>query len=376
MNGANILPKVTSAPLGRGDRLTPLLGLPGIVRGWGEADWDVAIRQARRAGMLARVLGLLDEQGLLGEVPQGPLEHLRAAGIVAQKHARDVEREVRYIAEALAGLEVPIVLLKGAAYAMALLPAARGRLFGDIDIMVPAPALAAVEAALTAHGWRPTVDDAYDQTYYRRWMHELPPLRHRTRLTTIDVHHTIVPPTAGLAVDPAALLAAAVPLDADAGLYRLGDADLVLHAAAHLFNDGEFGHGLRDLDDLDRLLRHFAAADPRFWDVLAARAQQFRLGRPLFFALRYAAAIRGTPVPPAVPAHPALRQPGPLRRRVMDALFRRALRPHHASGAAPFSGLAAAILYLRGHYLRMPLPLLLPHLARKALARRAPAAPT
>lgn len=375
MNGFDAPPPVGAAARRSGDRLTPLLRRPDIVRGWDELDWDLAIRQARRAGLLARVLTLLEERGLTDLVPTAPLQHLQAAGIVARKHARDVEREVAYVAEALAGLDLPIVLLKGAAYAIAALPAAAGRLFGDIDIMVPAQALPSAEAALVAHGWGATVDDAYDQTYYRRWMHELPPLQHRTRLTTLDVHHTIVPPTAGLAVDAALLLAAAVPLDADRRLYRLGDADIVLHAAVHLFNDGEFAQGLRDLDDLDRLLRHFASADPGFWEALVARAVHFRLARPLYFALRYAAEILGTPVPQTVSAHPALAPPGPLRRRVMDALFRRALSPHHRSSAARLSGLAATILYLRGHYLRMPLRLLLPHLLRKALLRRTAAAP-
>jgi hypothetical protein len=353
-----------------GDRLTPLLRDPTIVRGWGEGDWDLLVRQGRRAGLLPRAQALIEEAGLTEAVPAAPQRHLRAAAMVATSHACDVRREVARIVEALAGVDAPVVLLKGAAYALASLPAARGRLFGDIDVMVPRMTLPAVEAALIAHGWEATVDDAYDQAYYRRWMHELPPLRHRTRLTTIDVHHTIVPPTAGLAVDPAQLLAAAVPLDVNKRLYRLGAVDLVLHAAVHLFNDGEFGTGLRDLDDLDRLLRYFAAEEPGFENALTARALQFRLGRPLFFALRYAAEILGTPVSAAVMDRLAPAAPGPFRAWAMDALFRRALRPQHTSCAAPLSGLAAWLLYVRGHYLRMPVRLLLPHLARKSFGRR------
>jgi hypothetical protein len=36
---------------------------------------------------------------------------------------------------------------------------------------------------------------------------------------------------------------------------------MVLHSATHLFYDGELNHGLRDLVDLDDLLRHFSGAD-------------------------------------------------------------------------------------------------------------------
>ncbi len=39
--------------------------------------------------------------------------------------------------------------------------------------------------------------DPYDDLYYRRWMHELPPLVHSERGQLVDVHHTILPLTAG-----------------------------------------------------------------------------------------------------------------------------------------------------------------------------------
>lgn len=375
MNSDGVLPQALVIDGCRDDRLTNLLRQPAAILRWDEADWDLAIRQARQAGLLARIGSLIDESGMIDRVPPAPLQHLLAARIFAEKHVRDVEREVDFIDAALARIDVPIILLKGAAYVLAALPAARGRLFADIDILVPAAVLPAVEAALVAQGWQASVDDAYDQAYYRRWMHEIPPLQHRARRTSVDVHHTIVPPTAGLTVNADLLFAAAVPLDGGGRLKCLGSADLVLHSAVHLFNEGEFVHGLRDLDDLNRLLRYFAA-DAGFWDHLIARAAVFRLERPLYFALRYAAAILATPVPPEVLDHPLLAQPGRFRRAVMDALFIRALRPQHATCTDRASGIALAALYVRSHYLRMPLRLLLPHLLRKALVHRRPVAAT
>ena len=47
-------------------------------------------------------------------------------------------------------------------------------------------------------GWATTHHDPYDQRYYRRWMHELPPMLHIRRMTLLDVHHAIVPATADL----------------------------------------------------------------------------------------------------------------------------------------------------------------------------------
>src|SRR3546814_17950409 len=54
----------------------------------------------------------------------------------------------------------------------------------------------AVEAGLIAAGWEWVKPDPYDDQYYRRWMHEVPPLTHKERDRMIDVHHTILPLTA------------------------------------------------------------------------------------------------------------------------------------------------------------------------------------
>jgi hypothetical protein len=62
-------------------------------------------------------------------------------------------------------------------------------------------------------------------------------------------------------------------------------------------------------------------------------------------------------------------QPSPLAARCLDALFSRALLPDHDSCDDPLTGTARWLLYVRAHYLRMPLHLLLPHLLRKSFIR-------
>src|SRR3546814_9784459 len=107
----------------------------------------------------------------------------------------------------LAPLDCPGVLLKGTAFAAAGLSAGVGRSIGDLDILVPRDRIDAVEAALLGAGWEWVKPDPYDDVYYRRWMHELPPLIHRERDRMIDVHHTILPLTARITPDAAALIA-------------------------------------------------------------------------------------------------------------------------------------------------------------------------
>jgi hypothetical protein len=344
---------------------------PQSVLSWTVPQWEMLVRQARGAGLLPRIAALLDELGVLERLPGAPRAHLVAARRLAQAQAEDVRREVSQIAKALARTGVDIVLLKGAAYLFARLPAARGRVFSDVDILVPKEALPEVEAALMLHGWATSHLEPYDQRYYRRWMHELPPLRHVARATVVDVHHSIAPPTGRLKPDSRKLLAAAVSLDDHPRLRVLAPADMVLHSAAHLFLNEELSHGLRDLVDIDALLRHFGG-DEGFWSKLQARAIELDLEAPLCYALRYSARILGTPVPPD--GANGRRQMPRWRGRLLDALYLRALQPQHPAAADSFTSLARQLLFVRGHWLRLPPILLAYHLTVKALRRPAEAA--
>lgn len=332
------------------------------------AQWETLIQQAREANVLGTLACLIDERGADGIVPEQPRAHLVAARITAGAHALAVRREVAEIASALAEVVAPIVLLKGSAYLLANLPPSRGRLFSDIDILVPRATLPAVESALMQAGYVTTHHHPYDQRYYRWWMHELPPMQHVKRQTVIDVHHAIVPSTARDRHDPRLLLQSAHALRDAPGLAVLAPVDMLVHSAVHLFNDEETTHGFRDLVDLDRLLRHFGR-DVAFFEALLARADTLHAGRPLHYALRWTSRLLGTPVPAGTVAAAARHAPNAAISRTMDALLDRALRPTAARASTRW---ARQFLYVRGHWLKMPLHLLAWHLTLKALRRQEP----
>jgi Uncharacterised nucleotidyltransferase len=338
-------------------------------------QWDVLIRQGRRASLLARLAHGLNAVGCMDAVPAAPAHHLRSAQQVANRQAIAVRWEVACIQTALRDVGVPITLLKGAAYLMAELPHAQGRIFSDVDILVPKHAVAEVESALMLSGWQHGEVTAYDQRYYRQWMHEIPPMTHVRRGTTIDVHHTILPDTARIKVNTPALFEAVQPLPDHPGMAVLTPVDMLLHSATHLFHEGEFENGLRDLFDLDGLLRHFGK-ESDFWTALVPRALTLGLTRPLFYALRYTHLWLSTPVPPDVmqAAQEASQAPA-WRQPMMDACYAHVLRPVHMSSELPMSGLARVALYARSHWLRMPLHLLTYHLVRKAVVRPKPPEP-
>lgn len=329
-----------------------------------EAEWDALLPRVRSAHLLARLGAELNACDRTGCLPHRVRNHLAAATALAARHERVVRWEINRIERALRHLDVPVLLLKGAAYVAIGLPAASARLVSDTDIMVPAADLNAVEGALASAGWQPLKLDPYDQCYYRTWMHELPPLCHRERGTVVDLHHTILPRTSRLKPDPTRLWAAARRLG-DGPLHVLAPVDMVLHAAAHLFHDGDLRRSLRDLVDIGDLFTHFGQVEQDFWSDLVPRAVALGLERPLFYAIRFSRRLLLTPIPEPVVTSAAKHAPPSLILKAMDRLVPRTLVPVY--GAA--EGRAAMLLYIRSHWLRMPPWLLARHLAHQTLAR-------
>jgi hypothetical protein len=287
---------------------------------------------------------------------------------VADNEERVLLWEINRLERALNGADTPVVLLKGAAYAVSGLSVARGRLSTDVDILVSRSEIKKIEAMLLCGGWRPTKLEEYDQHFYRHWSHELPPLRHKERGTVVDVHHTILPPTGRLHPDPDKLLAASVPVEGTK--FRvLAPVDMVLHSAAHAFQDGDLARALRDLVDVDGLVRQFAREE-NFWNQLLSRAEDLELSRPLFYALRYAQHYLDTPIAEAVWKNYGGGRPCWLALVSMDGLVGGALHPGGSSAKSCWNKFSLWLLYARSHWLRMPPWLLARHLLYQAIRRR------
>lgn len=338
---------------------------------WTATDWESVIGQARQSGLLGRLGTLFSELGWLETVPSAPRHHLESGVTLVMRQHHEVRWEVYNLSRALRHLDAPVVLLKGAAYLMSSLPPAQGRLFSDLDVLVPRERMVMAESALFGAGWISDERDAYNQRYYREWMHEIPPLRHVLRGSVIDLHHTIAPPTSRFKVDARRLLSSLVPVPGHDGLFVLAPVDMVLHSASHLFQEGEFDHGLRDLLDLHDLLKHFEQREA-FWPELVERACDLGLQMPLSHALRQLHRLLAYQPPPGVASAVQAMQPSYPSRVVLDWALRLALRPNHPSCYSTGTGLARWGLYVRSHALRMPLHLLFPHLLRKAWMRRFP----
>lgn len=332
-------------------------------------EWDLLVRVARRARLLGRLEADLNRLELLDALPAKVREHLQAARNVIEHRRTLVRWEVNRLLWASAALKIPVILLKGSAYVLADLPPAPGRLFADVDLLIPERSISEFEAKLIEKGWMRLPIDPYDDRYYRVWMHEIPPLRHSERGTEIDIHHRILPRTSRFRSDPEALLDRAVSLNSD-WLKVLASEDMVLHAMLHLLVEADPAEGmrLRDLLDTHDLLCKFGE-EPEFWQRLTDRAMQLGWQRLLYYGLRYTKAVFATPIPDAALEAAKRGAPLPPLGWLMDQLVALALWPNHPDHSYPLAGLARWLLYIRSHWLRMPSFLLFRHLYYKATLR-------
>jgi hypothetical protein len=331
---------------------------------WSLADWEHVVRLARRLRLLGRLAEDLQAAGLLDQV-QATVRRLLASEMrLSRWRTAVMVYALERVAQQLEGASYPLVLLKGGAYIGQGLPIAAGRLPSDVDILVPRAHIASANARLQAAGWMAKPLDAHDQRYYHDWSHEVPPMNHPLHAVELDLHHNILPPVARTHVDADLLLARLQPSKWPAWQV-LHPVDQVLHSAAHLFLDSELQDRVRDLVDLDALLRHFGT-DPAFWIKLPERAQQLGLTEPLALACHFTTQWFGTPIPAPVRTAIADQGPSPAQRAWLLPVLATVLTPTEPDARPSWQQDAAALVLLaRYHRQRMPLRLLVPHLWHK-----------
>lgn len=316
--------------------LVQVLGDPAQAGRLDADGWNHLLAAARAERLIGTLAFRLDDVA----VPDAVRLVLTDAKRDTAREAQQALWEADRAAEALRGLDVRPVLLKGTAYVAADLCAGQGRFIGDLDILVPRDAMPVVERALIAAGWEWVKEDPYDDAYYRQWMHELPPMIHVERDRMIDVHHTVLPLTARQTPDAAAMIADAMPIAN--GLYVLSAEDRIVHSVAHMLADGDMQGGLRNLWDIHCLLPD---ADPAALDV---RATRHGLASHVRQARRLAAVIYGDGA----------------RLTLWDRLVRARLLARNGWGQETRKLLVFAF-YIRSHWLRMPPLMLLRHLWTK-----------
>lgn len=315
---------------------------------------------------LIRLVIYADANHVLGQMANcvegipvdGLAEIFENAGLRAKSDHTMLRFEMDRVERALAGTGIAPIVLKGGAYVARAMRASEGRRVSDLDVLVQPDELDRVEEALLAAGWEhdAATDNPYDQRYYREHMHELPPLRHRKRGTVLDVHHQLLPKTSRYSIDIRALERDAKLIDGRA-MRTFGDVDMFVHSSVHVFADGALDVPVRGLVELYLL---FQELPPEARSSLCRRSADVGAAVPVGLAL-WALAVLFDLDEAATMSRSLVK---PYRQSLVKWA---ALTKTRNSYFAPF---AKGFLYVRSHYLRMPLYLLLPHLLKKAAAWR------
>lgn len=337
----------------------------------GGDEWDILIRTARQAKLLGRLCAELRRRGVLEAVPDSVRAHLDGA-YGYSLHRKHTALGVLWGLElVLNGCGFPLVLLKGASYIAQGISTSDGRLFEDIDIMVPKDSLAEVEDRLTIHGWRTEKPDTYDQRYYREWSHELPPMWHSSYAMELDVHHTILPVVARAKPIAERLLERAIPV-VGSKFRVLRPVDQLVHASAHLFYDSDFQGRFKDLIDLNSLFVDHSSS-PHFWDELAREAKIHGLARSVWYAAYFCMAWLGTTVPGEFFALLGAEAPGRFARRSIEfgmTALAFPLHPDRRDFKRPTS--ISSVFEARALWLRFPARILVYHTIMKAIRSSMP----
>ncbi|MCG6965100.1 MAG: nucleotidyltransferase family protein [Chromatiaceae bacterium] len=354
--------------------LIQFLRRPAIVHKWGVEDWNRFMPLARNARLLGRCLYLLEQHDLLGVVPSRLVDQLRGALNQTRYVQVQALRELRHVVRVLDREDIPPLVLKGVAYLVSGLPPSRWRNLSDIDLLVPKDDIVRAEQALGRDGWQPSGDfDAYDQHYYRDWMHEVPPLVHRQREIEVDLHHNLAPPVSRIQINAAKLWADSLLVSGPYGMVvrTLAPADMLLHNAIHLFMNDELRGGLRDVVDFRDLFEHFLAQDAAFEQLLLGRARALGCGRPLYYAVSTARDLLGLAPSAAFLAEVEVFAPAAPQARLMRWLIEQVMAP--ARLGLRRTAAANQLLFVRSHWVRMPPGMLFRHLVHKMVKAKKPA---
>lgn len=323
------------------------------------AQWEDLIFVLRETRLLSTLCELARGCGVFNDYPEYARKHLAAMSRYAGRQKSQVLQECANVNTVLSAVNITPVFLKGAAYTLRATQNSAGRLYSDIDVLVPRASLDAAQAALAQNHWASKPMRSYDEKYYREWAHEIPPLKHKFRGAVLDLHHNLVPPISGRAPDISHFLNAVEYTEQ--GCAVLSASATVLHSIIHLVFNEEWDNAFRDLLDISMLIDELAHAN--FWEELHQLAHVSGFKKELGEGLYLLNAVFGVCPPPGTAAAD-LRESadGWASRHILLP----AALPHHPLIVGRKNRLAISACYLRGHWLKMPLFVLLKHLVTKA----------
>lgn len=260
-------------------------------------QWHELISWALQQKVAALFYHRLRQHGLTEMMPDALHKQLKSYYQRLVVHNLMLYKQLHTLLKRLHQDEIPVILLKGAHLGGAVYPEIALRQMGDVDLLVPAAALAPAIAAVMALGYQPMQPiDTVDP--YLAHKHHLPPFI-KAGSCTIEIHWTITQPNLSYTITMDELWARAQPtLIAGIEVNTLAPEDLLLHICLHATYQHGLEQDVRFLCDIDTICRRFA---PTFaWPQFSQRAEQWGWARGAYLALHLAHDLLDTPLPPSI----------------------------------------------------------------------------
>jgi hypothetical protein len=267
-----------------------------------DEDWNLLASRAHSEGVAPLVYWTFSTAGRLSFIPQETRNFLRVSYAGTYMQNRAMFKELETLAHLYHEADIPVVVLKGACFALTIYPDIGLRPMGDVDLLVPASKLAEAVEIAKSLGYKEAKPEA-SPGLRDLLNHEVCLQKNGPQPITLELHHSLVADkTFTYAVPVDWFWEQIEPLDVSSATARfqtllmLTPSAQVLYAAIHaMLQHGGKNAPLRWFCDLDRLIRQYH--EQVDWDLLLSQAKTFEWGSALEAALAQTIAYFDTPIP-------------------------------------------------------------------------------
>ncbi|WP_051275645.1 nucleotidyltransferase family protein [Aestuariibacter salexigens] len=323
-------------------------------------EWAKLILVLRETKLLASFGFRAEHQGCFSSFPKYAQKHIKSAMVYADRQKQQIKYEAIKLEETFGAQSIPFCLMKGAAYVVKNERCSEGRLVSDIDVLVRKEDLIASERALKLAMWQTKKLDDYDEKYYREWAHELPPFFHPLRGTVLDVHHNLFMAISDKAPNIDEFLEHSEKVSENGSVFN--SPEMIMHSCIHLFANEDMCSASRDLFDLFLLTNEL---DEKQWLRLIELANITGFTLELYCLLTCLVKYFDVELVGAA-FYFVSECKHKNRYRFWSVVYARAVLPIHPLVTKPADDVARFVVFCRGHLLKMPLSLLIKHLAVKS----------
>ena len=268
----------------------------------GMSEWDRLLLLGEHLQILGPLGVGLERASLLDVLPTRVRSRFLQQGQQAALAKKNVEFEILHLRHVAERANVQPVLLKGAAYLACGARCGWGRVTRDVDILVAENEIDGLVSEMCKAGYSRDAElSDRHVAYYKKWLHEVPAMKHSYRRFEVDLHFRLLPKCDPQSFDCGAFIQRSVSYG-DESIFRVLDRiDQAIHSIINLGRTGEFQRGFRDTWDLCCLIEGDALS-PNVegcfdWDEFAKRVLGLRLGRIAACVLCLAVELHSVSVP-------------------------------------------------------------------------------